>query len=294
MSGTNHRYLTIVLLLLGSLGSPVLAQYEGLKENNGYRLEDFKGFPEQWEFITVRYRQDTAEMRFTYANKVAAEALKKGSKDYPDGAVFGKVGRKTEPDPAFASSAVPSGAKRFQFMVRDRKRFKDTDGWGYVLFDQQGKTFPGEPKAAAQACAACHRIVPERGFVFSQFAQLQVKPDAVTKSPTGSFKYEKVAAKTLPEGVKHWLPVDDKEVFSLQGELRRHLFQGTLDEIVPTLTRKLSESGVPALLLSEDGQRFSLVIRDRTSTTCAGKLAVLSVRVAPELNNGLVKKTFCH
>lgn len=286
--------MALIALALLLPAAHALQRFEGLSKNNGYKLTDFKGFPEQWEFVTVRYRQDTGELRFTYANKAAADALRKGVRDYPDGAMFGKIGRKTEADPAFTSSLVPSGTKRFQFMVRDRKRFKDTDGWGYVIFDGEGKTFPGEPKAAAQACAACHRIVPERGYVFSRFANFGTKPDAAASAAVPAVKFEKVAAKSLPESVRRWLPDDEKEVMSVQGEMRRHLFQGTLDEIAPALTDKLAESGLASVLLAEDGQRFSLVIRDRTSKLCPGKIAVLSVRVAPELSNGMVKKSFCH
>jgi hypothetical protein len=35
---------------------------------------------------------------------------------FPEGAAFGKIGVKTNPDPLFESSVVPSGARRFQLM----------------------------------------------------------------------------------------------------------------------------------------------------------------------------------
>jgi len=135
---------------------------------NGYSLQQFGDFQKNWHLVTVRFRQDTNEMRFTYANDLAWDTLKAGKVDFPNGAVFGKVGVMTKPDPAFVSSVVPGGARRIQFMVRDVKKHSRDDGWGYALFDVQGKVFPDHGRQAVQACVACHHIVPDRGFVFSQ------------------------------------------------------------------------------------------------------------------------------
>ena len=106
---------------------------------NGFALQDYADFQKKWPLVTVRFRKDTGELRFTYANDIAYKALKKGATEYPDGAVFAKIGIMTEEDPAFTSSAVPSGARRFQLMVHDAKKFPETHGWGFALFDARAK-----------------------------------------------------------------------------------------------------------------------------------------------------------
>lgn len=265
------------------------------KGYNGYSLKDFKGFPEKWHFVTVRFRHDTREMRLTYANDIAAKALREGKTEYPDGAIFGKVGRLTEEDPLFPSSATPSAVKRFQFMVRDRLKFKSTDGWGYALFDDRGNNFPGEPKSAAQACAACHRIAESRGYVFSQFANFGLAVDS-PQSPAkvGQFDFKSVKKSTLPSEVVRWIPAAETELMSIQGPLQKNVFTGTLDEIVPALAAQTIKTGQSSILISEDGLRYSVVLLDKLSTQCPAGKAMVSVRGSPDIPQKIVKKTFCH
>ena len=71
---------------------------------NGYTLKQFGDFVHNWHFVTVRFRRDSGEMRFAYANDIAWKALSEHSTDYPDGAVFAKIGVSTMEDPAFTDS----------------------------------------------------------------------------------------------------------------------------------------------------------------------------------------------
>ena len=53
-------------------------------------------------------------------------------------------------------------------MLKDKKKYKSTEGWGYALFDSEGRLFKEDVHIKTQACAACHRMVPERDYVFSR------------------------------------------------------------------------------------------------------------------------------
>ena len=97
-------------------------------------------------------------MRLTYAKAIAAKVLKSGKTEYPDGAVFAKTGIHTSSDPQFESSVVPRGIRRYQLMVKNKKTYKTTGGWGYALFDASGKTFPEDVKTTTNACYACHTM----------------------------------------------------------------------------------------------------------------------------------------
>lgn len=245
---------------------------EPQKEMNGLKLSDFAGFEKSWRLVTVRFRKDTNEMRWTFANDSAWKTLAAGSIEYPDGAVFAKIGAVTNEDSQFPSSAVPSGARRFQFMVKDKKKYKSTGGWGYALFDIDGNLFPEPVAQATQACYACHQIVTNRGQVFSQPFMFLSGSKAIIETTFLSDKkgfrkiqFETAALSSLPgafrESVQTSLTPDLKSIRMISNEsLRKNIFQGTLDEIRPTLETEAHRAQLPAALISIDGKQFSVVM----------------------------------
>lgn len=250
-------------------------QYSGQNKMHGYLFSEFKNFYNEWNLVTVRYRQDTHEMRFTYANPIAWKALQEGGKLYPKGSMFAKIGFITNEDPAFASSLVPSGAKRYQFMIKDTEKFPDTEGWGYLLFNGKGRTFPGNPIEASKACAACHRIVPDRGFVFSQKMSVEpfvsdIKKNWFNKSVVNSkaVEFEDQNTSAVPEDLRQLLPATTKKLRSIKGDLRKNLFEGTLNEIRPLLAKESLKSSIPAALISEDLNQFTFVYKSEDPTVC--------------------------
>jgi hypothetical protein len=244
--------------------------YEGKPVMNGYSLDQFRDFIRTWHFVTVRYRKDTGEMRLTYANDKAWEALQAGGKHYPDGAVFAKIGIMTGEDPAFTSSVVPLGAKRYQLMVMDRKKHTSTDGWGYALFDGNGKTFEQDPLEQTAACHACHKLVPERGYVFSQPMRLEIGVPAADAPdvPGDRLTFVTRPVKGLPAKVRQRIAEQVSEVRVVEGDLAARLFQGTIDEIRPALAKEALGSGLPALLINAKGDRFSMAVAKREAPPC--------------------------
>jgi hypothetical protein len=68
---------------------------------------------------------------------------------------------------------VPDALRKVQFMVKDARRFPDTDGWGYADFtcDATSGTFRAVgngPAFAKAACPQCHTAVKARDFVFTE------------------------------------------------------------------------------------------------------------------------------
>jgi len=262
---------------------------------NDIKFEEYKDFQSKWHLVTVRYRVDSGEMRFTYANDIAWRDIKKLKPDYSDGAIFGKVGLITEKDPAFTSSLVPSGTKRFQLMVKNKKKYKETDGWGYALFDQNGGLFPGDIRTATLACAACHRIVPERDYVFSRPALIDSGAntliDARSKfmNELNFFKKEKV--EDLANTFKKLINPNFKTIYALSGELKKNAFSGTLDEIVPLLIENSSMTGEPSALYI-DNSNFTLVNPSTADKNCTGKKIAYHIFI--KSNNSTVRDaTIC-
>lgn len=282
-------------------------QWAGNLEMNGYKISDYQNFASEYTLVTVRYRQDSGEFRFTYANSIALKALKE-NKPYPDNAVFAKTAYLLSPDRAFPSSLTPNKVNRYQLMVKNAAKHKDTDGWGYALFDSTGRTFAGEPKAAAMACRACHQIVKDKNYVFSDliFKGVNFFSDAkanqaVKKKNKYLPEFETVAVKKLPKFVADLIPKSAKSVRSIKGNLKKYIFEGTLNEIRPFLGSEVLASQLPALLISEDGKQFSLVYSDVSAgencVSASGKatsmVAIISVPkttpVAPYAEPGRVE-----
>jgi hypothetical protein len=255
--------------------------FAGRNRMNGYSLGDYPNFASTWNFVTVRYRKDSGEMRMIYANDIAWKTMRAGRIDYPDGAAFAKIAIMTRDDPGFTSSLVPSGAERYQLMVMDHKKNAATKGWGYALFDQSGKTFPGNPADMTAACHACHLLVPDRGYVFAQPINIGLNfpigmrlknagdaSGAGDADTAGRLHFETVGAGTLPALVKKQLPPGVTQVRRLRGPMEKALFHGTIDEIRPSLGRESVQAGMPALLLSEDRRQFSMVLKNPDRKAC--------------------------
>ena len=272
--------MTMILILV--LSAAWADRFQGQTEMNGISYKTYAGFEDKWKFITVRYRSDTKEQRFVWGNAKALETLEAGRTDYPDGAVFAKIGFATEEDPAFKSSLVPSGSKRYQFMVRDGKKYADTGGWGYALFDGSKVTYEGDPKLQAQACFACHQLVTNRGQVFSvplKISAFAAKPPPAPLNPDyeiDTVKFATIDKQSLEPDVRMHLP-DVKQLRSVQGELRKHVFRGTIDEIRPSLVDEARRSGMPAALISDKSIQFALIYQDKARKDCPKNKSFKSV-----------------
>lgn len=253
------------LFVASAMISGALWPLSVVADESQIRLEPYKNFEKDWKLVTVRFRKDTGELRFTYANPVAWKHLTdrlagKTTAPYPKGAVFAKTGIATAEDVSFPSSAVPGGVRRFQLMIRDEKKYAHTEGWGYALYTEDGKMAPGNAKQAALACAACHKIVPERDYVFSvPMAGLVPKSSLLSLPTSKNWSFRDADSSRLPKSVARHLPVGSRDVRVLEGEISKHVFEGTLDEVRPLLSKEVARSGKPSLLLSDDGKRFSLV-----------------------------------
>lgn len=261
----HKAFLTIISLtqLLSILYSSA-AQSISTPSMNGIQLEAYKDFPENWKLVTVRFRQDTREMRFTYANPIAYKALLENSVRFPKGSIFAKIGMMTDVDPLFSSSVVPSGAKRYQFMVKDDDLYATTDGWGYALFDSRGELFPGSIAAQSTACYACHKIADSRGQVFSQIASFRVEPLNTSSDINSSSDRDVIAKKSIQfrEGKQKELPdfcqirrIKKNSIRIVDGEIGKNNFSGTFNEIQPMMIQEsLGSRTATAIVGSNKGE----------------------------------------
>ncbi len=156
-------------------GAILLAGFLGAVGMLAYAVEGFKVPPEKyrkWNHVKSMVIFDQKHPLFNpfsgihhiYVNDKGFEAHKKeGDRKFPDGTVIAIVFY--EHVPVDNNTAYVEGAKRIEaFMVKDTKKYKETNGWGYYAYDGKGNNLV---KSMAQDCHSCHAQVKNRDFVFS-------------------------------------------------------------------------------------------------------------------------------
>ena len=214
---------------------------------DGIDVARYHGFWNNWKLVTVRFRKDNGEQRFIYANPIAWKAMRNGSTSYPDGAMFGKVAFAVGDDPSFPNSLEPRSFARIQLMRKDSRAYRGTDGWGYALIVRDAPPSQLSDRETATTCHACHRMVPERNFVFSHPSFLE-HAGSVAARPAGfrtRFKDQDVSSLTTFErrALSHVLR---NESVSSLGEIKSAsmgLFAGSVNESVGVLSRYATEDG---------------------------------------------------
>jgi hypothetical protein len=164
-------------LLMGAVLLTALAAEDrfALKSPNGIAFSEFRGY-ETWQYVSPSVTKD--QIKIIAANPAMIAAYKDGfpanGKPAPDGAMLAKVEWAKKGSPEFpAQATVPGDLQALEFMVKDSRRFPDTDGWGYADFryDASSRTFKpfGDASTSKEFCHTCHTAVPQKDFVFTAF-----------------------------------------------------------------------------------------------------------------------------
>jgi hypothetical protein len=170
--------ITGLLALSGGLAVSAQDKYT-LKVPNGLAFSDFRGY-EAWQVVSIS--QDGPLMAAVLANPVMINAYVAGfpgnGKPFPDGAKMAKIHWNPKKMATFPAATVPGTQHDVDFMVKDSKRFADSGGWGYAVFeyDAASDTFrPGTmadkpPQGNDARCGfACHTSVKTRDYVFTDY-----------------------------------------------------------------------------------------------------------------------------
>jgi hypothetical protein len=120
----------------------------------------------------------------TLGNPAMIDAYKAGipanGQQVPDGAKMAKIHWTPKPNEFFPDATVPGNLLNVDFMVKDSKRFADSGGWGYAVFnyDAASDTFkPGTradtpPQGNDAKCGfACHSRVKAKDYVFTEYGK---------------------------------------------------------------------------------------------------------------------------
>jgi hypothetical protein len=167
-----------VLAVLGVTAISAQDKYT-VKVPNGLSFSEFRGY-ESWQVVSISHNGDL--LAATLANPVMINAFLAGApgngKPFPDGSKMAKVHWNTKKLETFPAATVPSTQHDVDFMVKDSKRFADSGGWGYAVFEYDAAsdtfkpgTMAGKPPQGNDAkCGfACHTTVKSKDYVFTEY-----------------------------------------------------------------------------------------------------------------------------
>ena len=183
----NVRVTLIVGLVLSGVGVLTLAAQDksndkySMKVPGGLALSEFRGY-EAWQAISISRNERV--MAMTLGNPVMIEAYRAGfpgnGKPVPNGAKMAKIHWAPKPNEFFKEANVPGTLINVDFMVKDSKRFGDSGGWGYAVFDYDAASDTFKPGTSASTppqnndakCGyACHTTAKARDYVFTDYGR---------------------------------------------------------------------------------------------------------------------------
>jgi Cytochrome P460 len=169
-----------VLAVLGTLGLAQQDKY-ALQVPGGLAFSEFRGY-EAWQVVSVS--RDGPLFAAILANPVMIDAYLAGvpgnGQPFPDGAKMAKVHWTPKTMEIFPAATVPGPLHDVDFMVKDSRRFADSGGWGYAVFEydtasntfRPGTTADNPPQGNDARCGfACHTIAKTRDYVFTDYGR---------------------------------------------------------------------------------------------------------------------------
>jgi hypothetical protein len=157
-----------------------------LQIQGGLSFSEVKGY-EEWQVVGPSLTDAANVIRVIVANPVMIKAYQDGipgnGQPFPDGSKIVKLEWKpkkitTPPFSANTPDTVPGDLEQVEFIVKDSKRFSDTHGWGYAMFDYDPKSGTFAPATTAskppvghdaKCGAACHTLAASTDYIFTAY-----------------------------------------------------------------------------------------------------------------------------
>jgi hypothetical protein len=164
----------IAAVMLAALGGMTLAAQDkyNIQVPNGLAFSDFRGY-EDWQVVSVSQTQEL--LKVIVANPTMIDAYRAGvpgnGKPFPDGSKIAKIEWKPKKSTEAPFDVnVPDALHDVNFIEKDSKRFADTHGWGYALFNYDAASDAFTPVGSDAKCgAACHTIVAAKDYIFHPY-----------------------------------------------------------------------------------------------------------------------------
>jgi len=147
-------------------------KYE-LVSPGGIKFADFKGY-EDWSVVSSARTDEV--LKVIVANPTMIKAYKAGApgngKPFPEGSKIVKLQwkpKKSTEAPFVVD--VPDVFTQAFVIEKDSKRFPNTGGWGYALFnyDAPSNTFTADANSPADCGQSCHVAVKAKDYIFHPY-----------------------------------------------------------------------------------------------------------------------------
>lgn len=125
-------------------------------------IADYKN----WAVVSTTQRLYNGTMRIIYGNNIAIKAIKEKNIDFwPDGSILAKAAYDEIED---ADGNISHGAfKQVEFMIKDHKKYKKTNGWGFARFKTTELVPFGKNADFVIDCMNCHQPMKNNDYVFT-------------------------------------------------------------------------------------------------------------------------------
>ena len=166
--------LGIALAVLGGRVFGAQDKYT-LRVPNGLAFSDFRGY-ENWQVVAVSQTEDL--LKVMVANPTMIDAYRSGvpgnGKPFPDGSKIAKIEWKPKKSTeAPFSVRIPDVLQDVFLIEKDSKRFPDTKGWAYAVFDYvpASDTFKPNPTGVVSCGFTCHTAVAGKDYIFTAYGK---------------------------------------------------------------------------------------------------------------------------
>jgi Cytochrome P460 len=183
--------MVLIAVMLAVLGSRVSSAQDkqdkySLAIPGGLSFSEIRGY-EGWEPVAPSLTDAQNVIRLIVANPVMIKAYRDGvpgnGKPFPDGSKIAKIEWRPKKltDPPFSANTpdtVPGDLTVVEFIVKDSKKFSDSHGWGYAMFDYNAAagtfapaTLSSHPPVGhdAKCGATCHTLAKATDFIFTAY-----------------------------------------------------------------------------------------------------------------------------
>jgi hypothetical protein len=162
----------VVIAVLGGRAISAQDKYT-VQVPGGLAFSEFRGY-EDWQVVSVSQTEDL--LKVMVANPVMIDAYKAGvpgnTQPFPDGSKIAKIEWKPKKMTESPFSVrVPDTLQDVFLIEKDNKRFPDTKGWAYAVFDYHpaSDTFTPDASGTVNCGFACHTIVASRDYIFHSY-----------------------------------------------------------------------------------------------------------------------------
>src|SRR5579862_4489079 len=177
MKRKSIRVIVFVGVFLSVLVALVIAAQDKytLRVPNGLAFSEFRGY-ESWQVVAVSQTEEL--LKVEVANPTMIDAYRAGipgnGKPFPDGSKIAKIEWKPKKSTeAPFSVRIPDVLQDVFLIEKDSKRFPDTKGWAYAVFDYDpaADTFKPDKTGVVNCGFACHTRVAAKDYIFTAYGK---------------------------------------------------------------------------------------------------------------------------